>query len=190
MIDTLIVFAAAAQDAGEEVSQVGKLLQQFKVEREILLAQIVNFCLVAFILYRFAFKPVLSTIDDRQKKIADGLQYAEEMKSKLEEAEKKEAETLKKAHQEARAIVQETRESAKAMLEKQSKEAAEKAEDILIRAEQSIEMERTRMFSEVRREIASLVVQITAKVLRRDLSEEERSRYNESASRELTRDAS
>ena len=185
MIDSLILLAAAVQGAGEEVGSVTNLARQFGVDGRLLIAQIINFCLVAFILYRFAFKPVLNTIDERQKKIADGLQYAEEMKSKLAEAEKKEAETLKKAHQEAQAIIQETRESAKAMLEKQSKEAAEKAEDILRRAEQSIEMERTRMLADVRQEIASLVVQVTAKVLRRELSEEERSRYNESASREL-----
>ncbi|AWT60756.1 MAG: ATP synthase subunit b [Candidatus Moanabacter tarae] len=185
MIDSLFLFVAAAEGAGEELGAVASLARQFGVDWRFLIAQIVNFCLVAFILYRFAFKPVLNTIEDRQKKIADGLQYAEEMKSKLEEAEKKEAETLKKAHQEAQVIVQETRESAKVMLEKQSKDAAEKAEDILKRAEQTIEMERTRMLSDVRQEIASLVVQVAAKVLRRELPEEERTRYNEAASKEL-----
>ena len=90
MIDSLFLFVAAAGGAGEELGTVASLARQFGVDWRFLIAQIVNFCLVAFILYRFAFKPVLNTIEDRQKRIADGLQYAEEMKSKLEEAEKKE----------------------------------------------------------------------------------------------------
>ena len=185
MMESLLILAASAPEVGEEVGQVARLAQQFDVKWEFLVAQIINFCLVAFLLYKFAFKPVLNTIEERQAKIADGLQYAEEMKSKLAEAERKEAETLKKAHQEAQNIVAETRENAKAILEKHTQDAAGKAEDILNKAEQAIDLERKKMLSEVRQEIAALVVQTTAKVLRKELSEQDRATFSESASREL-----
>jgi F-type H+-transporting ATPase subunit b len=185
-----ILIAAAGEVSAHAVEAAGNpittIAREFHVEWPLLIAQIFNFCIVAFVLYKFAFKPILETIDERQKKIAEGLQYAEEMKEKLAAAEKKEAETLKQAQLDAQKIVTETRESAKAMFEKQTQEASAKAEDILKKAEEAIEQERVRMLSEVRREIARLVVQTTAKVLRKDLSESERAAYSESASRELT----
>ncbi len=183
---SIVVAAAGAQSAGGGANPISELAGEFGVKWPFLIAQMINFCIVAFVLYRFAFKPILATIDQRQEKIADGLQYAEEMKAKLAEAEKKEAATLKKAQEEAQRIISETRESSKAFLEKQTQEAVAKSEEILSKAEQAIEQEKRQMLEEVRSEIANLVVQTTAKVLRRDLSQEERASYAESAAAELS----
>ena len=68
---------------------VTRLMGTFGVQSELLIAQILNFCLVAYLLYRFAIKPTLKTVEERQKKIADGLQYAESMKQQLAAAENK-----------------------------------------------------------------------------------------------------
>ena len=182
----IVIAAAEAHTAAEGANPISELAGEFGVEWEFLIAQIINFCIVAFLLYRFAFKPILATIDQRQEKIADGLQYAEEMKVKLAEAEKKEAETLKKAQEEAQRIISETRESSKAFLEKQTQEAVAKAEEILSKADQAIEQGKQQMLAEVRSEIAALVVQTTAKVLSRDLSEAERASYVDSAAAELS----
>ncbi len=177
---------SAAHDASQASGNpIVDLANQFHVEWPFLIAQIINFCIVAFILYRFAFKPILATVDQRQQKIAEGLQYAEEMKTKLAEAEKKEAETLRQAREEAKQILEETRQSAKVMMEKNSQEAIAKAEQILKKAEQRISQERIAMFSEVRQEIARLVVLTTGKVLRKELTEQDKTQFSESAAREL-----
>ena len=47
-----------------------------------LIAQMVNFIIVAVVLYKFAVKPIAATLDERQQKISEGLQYAEEMKTR------------------------------------------------------------------------------------------------------------
>ena len=180
MSDYLLILGAAAAESSD-----GGIAQQFRIDAKFLVAQILNFCLVAFILYQFAFKPVLKTIEERQAKIADGLQYAEEMKSKLAEAERKEAETLRRAHREAQRIVEETRENSKAILEKHTQEAVARADGVLKRAEHAIDLERSKMLSEVQEEIVGLVVQTTSKVLKRELSERDRTSYSESAAREL-----
>lgn len=180
MSDSLFILAASAT----EPSSAG-LVGQFGIDAKFLVAQILNFCLVAFLLYRFAFKPVLRTIEERQAKIADGLQYAEEMKSKLAEAARKETETLKKAHRESQRIVEETRANSKAILEKHSQEAVARADKILKKAEHAIDLERNKMLSEAQEEIVGLVVQTSEKVLRRELSENDRSSYGRSAVREL-----
>ena len=137
------------------------------------------------ILWKFAFKPVLATLDERQRKIADGLRYTDEMKAKLEAVQQESAASAKRAQADATRIIEEALKAAKEFLEKQSQETTAKAVDILAKAEQLIELEKKKMLAEARTEIARLVVETTQRVLSKELSDAERSRYNESAAHEL-----
>ena len=187
MIENAIILAAAeATGSQESANQILQIFDLFGLDIRFLLAQIVNFGIVAFLLYKFAFKPVLATIEERQKKISDGLQYAEEMKIKLAEAEKEHAATLQKAQQEAQTILGEARETAKLYLDKQTEAAAGKGEEIIAKAKEAIELERNKMLTEVRGEVVRLVIDTTSKVLTKDLSEDERARFSKSAAEELT----
>lgn len=187
MIENAIILAAAeATGSQESANQILQIFDLFGLDIRFLLAQIVNFGIVAFLLYKFAFKPVLATIEERQKKISDGLQYAEEMKIKLADAEKEHAATLQKAQQEAQTILGKARETAKLYLDKQTEAAAGKSEEIIAKAKEAIELERNKMLTEVRGEVVRLVIDTTSKVLTKDLSEDERSRFSKSAAEELT----
>ncbi len=184
MIDALSILAAADPHAAVEPVS---LVQQFGIDLPYLIAQIVSFSVVAFLLYKFAFKPVLATIDERQAKIEEGLNYAEEMKAKLAETEVQHAAKIKEASLEAQQIIKEARDTGKEMIEKHSQEATERAEQLMAKAEQAIELEHKKMLVDVREEIARLVALTTSRVLSRDLSEDERSRYVASATQELDR---
>lgn len=183
MIDTLFTLAATADPVS--TNPVTVLFGKFGVQPQLILAQAINFCVLALILWYFAFKPVMATIDERQKKISDGLQYAEEMKERLEDAEKQHAETLKKASQEAQALLQEARANAKSFEDKKMHEVTARAEGILKKAEEAIALEKQQMLNEVRQEVARLVVLTSSKVLDRELTADERNRYGEAAAREL-----
>ena len=80
----------------------------------------------------------------------------------------------------------EARASAKEFLEKQTQESAAKANEIIVKAQQVIELEKRKMLAEARTEIARLVIEISQRVLAKEMSDAERNRYNESAARELT----
>jgi F-type H+-transporting ATPase subunit b len=183
MPSPLLILAQAA--APEAATGITKITQDFGISVPFILAQVLNFSVVAFVLWRFAFKPVLATLDERQKKIAAGLQYTEDMKAKLEAIQQESAASAKKAQAEASRIIDEARKSAKEFLEKQTQESAAKANDILVRAQQVIELEKRKMLAEARTEIARLVVETTQRVLSKELSEGDRSRYSEAAAREL-----
>ena len=182
MIDVLLPLAAAV----EGQSPITELLHRFGIDLPYLLSQIVSFGVVAFLLYRFAFKPVLATMDDRNAKIAEGLKHAEEMKAKLADAEKQHAEAIKKAALEAQRIIDEARSSAKTLLDRETAQATEKTQQMLAKAEQAIELERKKMLADVREEISRLVALTAQRVLARELGADERKRYTESAARELT----
>lgn len=178
----------AGPDVAVEAAEENKLTMitnKFGVSVPTLVAQMVNFCLVALALYFLAVKPVVATLDERQQKIADGLQYAEEMKTQLAEAERERAEKVKQAAIEAQAILAEARDQSKEMIEQKTQEAAAQAEAIIRKATEATELERQKMLSDVRQEVARLVVATSSKVLSRDLSAEEKSNFSESAAKEL-----
>lgn len=174
--------AVAAEGEGGVISEIAG---QFGVTWPTLIAQMVNFCIVALVLYFLAVKPVAATLDERQQKIADGLQYAEEMKTQLAEAERERAEKIKEAAVDAQKILTEAREQSKEMIEVKTQEAAAQAEAIIRKASEATELERQKMLSDVRQEVARLVVATSSKVLSRDLSDAEKSAFSESAAKEL-----
>ena len=162
------------------------ITEKFGVDLPTLIAQMVNFCIVAFVIYKFAIKPIAATLDERQQKIADGLQYAEEMKVQLAAAERERAEKIKEAAVAAQDILAESREQSKEMIEQKTQEAAAQAEAIIRKASEATELERQKMLSDVRQEVARLVVATSATVLSRDLSDLEKQKFSNSAAKELS----
>ena len=166
-------------------NKITMITDKFGVSVSTLIAQMVNFCLVALVLYYFAVKPISTTLEERQQKISDGLQYAEEMKTQLAEAERERTEKVKQAAIGAQKILAEAREQSKEMIEVKTQEAAAQAEAIIRKASEATELERQKMLADVRQEVARLVVATSSKVLSRDLSDAEKSTFSESAAKEL-----
>jgi len=161
------------------------IADQFGVNWPMFIAQAVNFTLVAFVIYRFGFKGILSTIKEREKQISDSLKHAEKIKLQLEETEKKQKETLQEASIEAKKTVAGAQEQAKSYAEAQKEDARKQAEEIVAKAKESMELEREQVLNEAKEEISALVVLTTGKVLQKELNEEEKSRFSNAAAEEL-----
>ena len=161
------------------------IVETFGIDWPMLIAQAINFLIVAFVIWKFAFKNILSTIKDREKQIADSLRNADKIKLELEETEKQQQETLQEASLEAKKTISIAQEQAKAFIEEQKEDARRQAEEIISKAKLAMEQERERVLREAREEIASLVVLTTSKVLSKDLSEEEKQRFSARATEEL-----
>lgn len=160
---------------------------QFGVDTPLLTAQVICFLMLAYILWNYGFKKILGTMEEREKKISDGLRYAEEVKIKLEDAERKHTDTLKEASEEAKKTLASAREQAKNFEEQLRKDAEIRAEDIVRKAGEQMELERQTMVAETKMEFAKLVVKTSAKVLGRELAEEEKVRFGEAAATEITK---
>jgi F-type H+-transporting ATPase subunit b len=186
MLNALLILADDSSIAGKVADTASRIATNFHVEWHYFIGQTVNFCIVAFVLYHFGFKTVLATVDERNRRIAEGLQYTEDMKKKLADAEKQHAEILQKASREAQAIVAEARETGKALIDRATQEAARQAEEIAKKGREAIVMEHEKMLHDLRREVANLVVGTTSRVLGRDLTPDERSRFAADAARDLS----
>ncbi len=185
-IHFILAAAAHDHDHGEAgVNPVKEIALQFGVDAPLLIAQIICFLTLAYVLWQYGFKPVLSTMEEREKKISDGLRFADEVKIKLEDAERKHNETLKEASEEAQKTLATAREQAKDFEAKLRKDAEERAEDIVRKAREQMELERQNMIDDAKKEFANLVLATTSKIISRELKDEEKSSFSEVAAKEL-----
>ncbi len=161
------------------------IVETFGIDWPMLIAQAINFLIVAIVIWKFAFKNVLSTIKEREKQISDSLKNADRIKLELEETEKQQQQTLQDASLEAKKTISSAQEQAKALIESQKDDARKQAEEIIAKAKVAMEQERERVLLEAREEIASLVVLTATKVLSKDLSEEEKEKFSSRATKEL-----
>lgn len=164
---------------------ITKLFHDFGVTWPKFVAQVILFLIVYGILSKFAFGPILKVLNERRRRIEEGQHNAERIKKQLAEAELRYQEILRKANDEANHLIEEARRSSDAISQKQLQKAISDAENIITKANQSIEQERHKMISEVKHEMVGLVVNTTAKVVGKVLTPEDQKRLSEETSKEI-----
>lgn len=151
-------------------------LTDFGVKPVLLIAQIVNFLILLYILKRFLYKPILKMLDERKEKISVGLKNAEEIEKKLNQIVAEREEQLKKASKEGEEIIKEATASANQIITEAHEKAGSDIEVIIEKAHQSIDLEKEKMRQEIRSELANLVVagleKVTGKILDKKDQEE------------------
>lgn len=151
----------------------------------IFLSQVISFIIVALLLRRFAYKPILHVLEQRRQQIAEGLLNAEKIKQQLAEAEQRHSEILAKANAQAQKMIDEARASCATLTERKQQEAIVMAEQIVAKAHEASAIEHERTMTELKRELGRLVVDTTAKVTGKVLTSDDQRRLQEEASRQL-----
>src|ERR1051325_5278470 len=126
---------------------------------KLFVSQIISFCIVAYLLQRFAYKPILAVLEERRRKVEEGQINAERIKKELAEAEKRYQEIVAKANADGQKMIAKAREAA------------------------AIEHDRT--MESLKRELGRLVVDTTAKVTGKVLTPDDQRRLQEEAAREV-----
>src|SRR5437763_15161422 len=93
-------------------------------------SQVLSFVIVAFLLLKFAYKPILAVLEQRRQQIAQAHLNAEKIKQQLAEAEQRHAEILAKANAQAQKMIEEARTSASHLSDRKQQEAITAAEQI------------------------------------------------------------
>jgi len=149
------------------------------------LSQVISFCIVAFLLQRFAYKPIQAVLEDRRRKIEEGQLNAEKIRKELAEAEKRYQEIVTKANADAQRMIDEARESAAHLSERKQQEAIAAAEQIVVKAKEAAALEHERQMQTLKRELGRLVVDTTAKVTGKVLTPDDQKRLQEEAARQV-----
>src|ERR1041385_4080452 len=174
-----------AASSGGVLDIVRETAETFGWNWKLFLSQIISFCIVAYLLQRFAYKPILAVLEERRRRIEEGQLNAEKIKRQLAEAEQRYSEILAKANAEAQKMIDEARQSSAHLAERKQQEAIASAEQILTKAREATAMEHERMMESLKREIGRLVVDTTAKVTGKVLGPDDQRRLQEEAARQL-----
>jgi F-type H+-transporting ATPase subunit b len=130
------------------------------------------FLIVFFILRKFAWKPILSSLDQREKTISDSLETAERVKAEMAQLKSENEELLAKAREERAAMLKEARETKDRIISESKEQAKIEANKIILEAQQQINVQKMAAITDVKNQVGKLVVEVTEKVLRRELKDQ------------------
>jgi len=177
-----ILFAGIASDLAETARSTA---EKFGFDWAHFGAQVINFLIVAGALTVFAYKPILNVLEERKKRIAEGLANAERIKQELARTEAARQDVLNQANLQANKLIEEARAAAARVQEQETQKAIAAAEQIITKAREAAAQDHARMLAELKREVGRLVVEITARVTAKVLTAEDQRRLAEEANREL-----
>ena len=152
----------------EEVGGVAAL----GIDWKILVAQLVNFLIVYFLLSKFAFKPLMKVLEERRKKVSEGLETAQKIEQQKVEMDKKVNAALSKAREEAHAMVSQTQSALKEERNKQRAETEEAAAKMVADTKAQIAAMKKETKAELTREIGLLVIKATERIIEQDIPTE------------------
>jgi F-type H+-transporting ATPase subunit b len=134
-----------------------------------LVAQLVVFFILAWFTMRFVWPPIMKALDERAKKIADGLAAADRGKQELELASKRSAEALRAGKEKSAELLAQTEKRAAQIIEEAKAQARIEAERVIAGAKAEIEQETLRAKESLRDQVAVLAVAGAEKILRREI---------------------
>jgi F-type H+-transporting ATPase subunit b len=177
-MNTFVLFA---QSGG----QLQQIAQTFGVDWQHLIAQIISFGIVCFVLNRFAYRPVLAILEKRRQQIAEGLSNAEKIKAELARTEAQRQEKMAEVNAQATKMIEDARAAAKRVQEMETQKAIAAAEQIVAKAREAAERDHDRMLGDLKREVGRLVVETTATVTGKVLTPEDQQRLAEEVTKQL-----
>ena len=135
-----------------------------------LFAQLVVFFILAWVTMQFIWPPIVKALDERAKKIADGLAAAERGKHDLELATKRSTESLREGKEKAAELIANAEKRAAQVIEEAKLAAKAEADRIVAGAKAEIDQEAVRAKEQLREQLSALVVTGAEKILRREIN--------------------
>ncbi|MEJ0089608.1 MAG: F0F1 ATP synthase subunit B [Limisphaerales bacterium] len=150
-----------------------------------LIAQTINFAIVLFVLWKFAYKPIFTMLETRRQKIAEGVANADKIKAELAATEAARQKILADAGQQANKLIEDARAAAARIGETETQKAIAAAEQIVVKAREAAAQDHARMLAELKREVGRLVVQTTATVTGKVLTPDDQRRLSEETQKQI-----
>ena len=145
------------------------LINTFHIDWKLMIAQLINFIIVFFVLWRFAFKPLLKIMKSRSSEIEKSLKDAEEINLKLAEAEKTKGEIITEAKKEAQGIVENTYISAEKLKSDKMRQTRIEMDEMITKTKDDLEFEKKKIISETKKEMGDMVIAVSEKLLSKNL---------------------
>jgi F-type H+-transporting ATPase subunit b len=135
-----------------------------------LIIQIIVFLILVWFTMKFVWPPITAALDERARKIADGLAAADKAKADLSAANRRVEEELSKSRNESAVRLAEAERRAQGMIEEAKAKASEEAAKIIAAARSEAEQQTVKARQVLREEVAHLAVKGAEQILRREVN--------------------
>jgi F-type H+-transporting ATPase subunit b len=128
------------------------------------------FLIVFFILKKFAWKPILAALKEREEGIADSIATAEKVKTEMAQLKNENEVLMAKAREERSIILKEAKEHSDRMISDAKEKAKNEFDKIVADAQVAIQQQKNAALTDVKNQVGALVIEVSEKILRRELS--------------------
>ena len=149
-----------------------KLISEFSLG--LFVWQLLIFVGLIFLLRKFAWKPILDAVNDRETSIKDALTAAEEARVEMENLQSDNQRILKEARSEKEALLKEALTTKSEIINAAKEEAQQEAQKIIIQAQETIQNEKRVAVNELKHQVGSIALDIAEKVLKKELESKEK----------------
>jgi F-type H+-transporting ATPase subunit b len=147
--------------------------------------EVLSFSILFWILYKFAFPPILETLENRERKIRESLDQAEQSRATAEQKLKEYETKLQLSAKEAETLMTEAKQKAQRLLDENQQRLRAESERIKEEATQDIERERRKAVQDIKDQTADLAILVAEKVIGRSLSDDDHRRFAQEALAEV-----
>lgn len=134
----------------------------------------ISFGLILFILGKFAWKPILKAIKDRETSIQDALESAENARKEMESLKAGNEKILNEARAERDALLKDARDAKESIIAEAKSKASKEAEQLLKTARETINNEKMAAITELKNQVATLSIEVAEKILKNELSSDDK----------------
>ncbi len=138
----------------------------------LLVAFVINFVILFGLLSIVLYKPVLKMLDERQAKIKESLEQAEQIKEEVARSDEQIKANLKTAHKEGQALIAQAAQIGERLTEEAKEKARQEAESLIAKAHAEIGRERDKAIDELRKEFVDIAILAAEKVINETLDRE------------------
>lgn len=131
---------------------------------------LVSFLVVLFILKKFAWKPIIKSLNEREQNIAGAIASAEKVKAEMAQLKNENEALLAKAREERAQLLKEARETKDKIINEAKDQAKIEANKIIIDAQQAINAQKMAALTDVKNEVGKMVIEVSEKILKQELS--------------------
>ena len=147
-----------------------KLIEEFSIG--LFFWQTIIFVILIFLLKKFAWSPILKAVNDREQGIKDALDSAESAKKEMQSLQADNEKIMKEARAERDSLLKEARDLKNSMISQAKDEAKSEAQKIIESANEAILNEKNAAVSDIKKQVASLSIEIAEKLLKEKLSDD------------------
>lgn len=157
----------------------------FGIEPSLILAQIVNFLVILYILKRFLYKPLFTILKKREDLVKESVQKADESNKALENAQEEERKIIAKAQETAKQIISEAKEQANDIVKRAEDNAKNQSDKMINDAKVQINLETQKAESELNKYVSQLSLEMLKKSLENVFTEKEQKEIVAKATKEM-----